>query len=109
MTRFWISVEQSVAFVLRCLEWMEGGEIFVPKIPSMKLIDLAEALAPGIEKRITGVRPGEKLHELLISQGELTMEREDHFCVTEAGSPGLVYASDSNSDWLSSEQLRALL
>ena len=60
MTRFWITLDQGVRFVVRCLEQMHGGEIFVPKIPSMKLIDMAEAMAPGCEIECVGIRPGEK-------------------------------------------------
>lgn len=70
MTRFWISLDDAVEFVLRSFERMYGGEIFVPKVPSMKIIDLAEAIAPDLEKKIIGIREGEKLHELLISQDD---------------------------------------
>ncbi len=68
MTRFWISLDQSVRFVIRCIEEMEGGEVFVPKIPSMKMVDLAKAIAPEAEIRLIGIRAGEKLHEVLISE-----------------------------------------
>src|ERR1700751_5229223 len=67
MTRFWITLEKSVRFVIQCLEEMEGGEIFVPKIPSMRMMDLAESLAPGCEIETVGIRLGEKLHEVLVS------------------------------------------
>ena len=70
MTRFWITLEQGVEFVLWCLEHMCGGELFVPKIPSMNIMDLAEAIAPGCETRIVGIRPGEKIHELMISRDD---------------------------------------
>jgi UDP-N-acetylglucosamine 4,6-dehydratase len=70
MTRFWITLEQGVRFVVDCIERMHGGEIFVPKIPSMKLVEMAEALAPGCEVEYVGIRPGEKLHEVLISEDE---------------------------------------
>ncbi|GAI95569.1 unnamed protein product, partial [marine sediment metagenome] len=70
MTRFWLTLEQGVRFVTRCIEQMQGGEVFVPKIPSMRIMDLAEAVAPGCEIEFVGIRPGEKLHELLISRGE---------------------------------------
>src|SRR5258707_9363127 len=70
MTRFWLTLEQGVKFVIRCLEQMHGGEIFVPKIPSMRLLDLAETIAPGCQVEYIGIRPGEKLHELLVSEDE---------------------------------------
>jgi UDP-N-acetylglucosamine 4,6-dehydratase len=70
MTRFWISLDQGVRFVIRCIEQMYGGEVFVPKIPSMRMVDLAKALAPDADIRIIGIRPGEKLHEVLISEDE---------------------------------------
>src|SRR5512146_1702689 len=68
MTRFWLSLEQGVRFVIKCVEEMRGGEVFVPKIPSLKVIDLARAIAPGASVSIVGIRPGEKLHEVLISE-----------------------------------------
>src|SRR3990172_8705612 len=70
MTRFWLSLKQGVRFVISCIEQMEGGEVFVPKIPSMKVIDLAKAVAPRAQINIIGIRPGEKLHEVLISEDE---------------------------------------
>jgi UDP-N-acetylglucosamine 4,6-dehydratase len=70
MTRFWITLEQSVEFVLNCLEWMVGGELFIPKIPSMTILDLAKAIAPECKIRIVGMRPGEKLHEVLLPRNE---------------------------------------
>ena len=86
MTRFWISLEQGVRFVIRCIEQMYGGEVFVPKIPSMKMIDLAKAVAPEAEIDVIGIRPGEKLHEVLISEDEarLTIELPDMFVVQPA-------------------------
>ena len=83
MTRFWISLEQGVRFVIRCVEQMEGGEVFVPKIPSMKVIDLARAVAPDAQINIVGIRPGEKLHEVLISEDEArtTLELDDMYVV----------------------------
>src|SRR5512145_650249 len=68
MTRFWLSLEQGVRFVIHCIEQMEGGEVFVPKIPSTKVVDLAKAIAPNAEIKVIGIRPGEKLHEALISE-----------------------------------------
>lgn len=86
MTRFWITLEQGVEFVLRCLHVMHGGEIFVPKIPATTLMDLVEAIAPECAVRFTGIRPGEKLHELLVSPDEAwhTLEFPDKFIIQPA-------------------------
>ncbi|MEM5775735.1 MAG: polysaccharide biosynthesis protein, partial [Anaerolineaceae bacterium] len=124
MTRFWISLEQGVRFVIRCIEQMEGGEVFVPKIPSMKVVDLAKAVAPEADLSIIGIRPGEKLHEVLISEDEarLTLERDDMFVVTPsttmwqrdqtfAGTTlpdGFRYASDNNTEWLGIEEIKQI-
>lgn len=122
MTRFWISLEQGVRFVIRCIEAMHGGEVFVPKIPSMKVIDLAKVIAPQARIEMIGVRPGEKLHEVLISEDEArtTVELDDMFVVQPSGAlwfghewsqqgkplpEGFRYASNTNSQWLSVEQL----
>jgi UDP-N-acetylglucosamine 4,6-dehydratase len=126
MTRFWISLEQGVRFVIRCIEQMQGGEVFVPKIPSMRMLDLAKAMAPEAEIEIIGIRPGEKLHESLISEDEArtTVELPDMFVVQppsalwfghtweKLGNPlpdGFRYASNTNTDWLSVEQINALI
>ncbi len=126
MTRFWISLEQGVRFVIRCIEQMQGGEVFVPKIPSMRMLDLAKAMAPEAEIEIIGIRPGEKLHESLISEDEArtTVELPDMFVVQPAsalwfghhwenlGKPlpdGFRYASNTNTDWLDVEQINALI
>lgn len=124
MTRFWITLEQGVAFVLSCLDDMDGGEVFVPKIPSMTVMELAKAIAPGCEIEFTGIRPGEKLHEVLVSEDEArhAVELEDRYVILphsaswssrrREGSPvadGFSYASDSNDRWLTSEDLHALL
>ncbi|MEW6715912.1 MAG: UDP-N-acetylglucosamine 4,6-dehydratase (inverting) [Chloroflexota bacterium] len=126
MTRFWISLEQGVRFVIQCIEQMHGGEVFVPKIPSMKVIDLAMAIAPGAEIEIVGIRPGEKLHELLISEDETrwTLELEHMFVVQPAesdwfgygwknqGKPlpdGFSYASNTNPRWLNVEQIHEMI
>ncbi len=126
MTRFWISLEQGVRFVIRCIEQMRGGEVFVPKIPSMSLMDLAKAVAPEAQVDIIGIRPGEKLHEVLISDDEArtTVEMEDMFVVQPAeafwfgrewekqGSlleNGFRYASNTNPQWLSVEQIREII
>jgi UDP-N-acetylglucosamine 4,6-dehydratase len=81
MTRFWISLQQGVDFVLKNFQRMHGGEIFVPKIPSVRMVDLATAMAPGLEQRIIGIRPGEKLHEIMCpaDDSHLTLEFDDHF------------------------------
>ncbi|HTR68085.1 MAG TPA: UDP-N-acetylglucosamine 4,6-dehydratase (inverting) [Terriglobales bacterium] len=125
MTRFWMTLEQGVRFVISCIEQMHGGEIFVPKIPSMKLVDMAEALAPGCEVEHIGIRAGEKLHEVLVSEDEArnTLELEDRFVIQPAhswwrgenwkqGRPvpeGYRYTSDSNSSWLSAADLETMV
>ncbi len=83
MTRFWISLEQAVEFVFRNFARMQGGEIFVPKLPSVRIVDLAEAMAPGLPQRIVGIRPGEKLHEIMCpaDDSHLTLEFDDHFVI----------------------------
>jgi UDP-N-acetylglucosamine 4,6-dehydratase len=126
MTRFWIDLEEGVKFVIRCIEQMQGGEVFVPKIPSMTIIDLARAVAPDADLEVVGIRPGEKLHEVLINEDEsrLTVELDDMFIVqptTEMwfghewqnkGQPladSFRYASDTNPKWLTVEQIREIL
>lgn len=96
MTRFWITLQQGVDFVLKNFERMQGGEIFVPKIPSMRIMDLAESLAPGMEKKIVGIRPGEKLHEVMCpaDDSHLTLEFNDHFVIR----PSIKY-HDSDVDF----------
>ncbi|MFC2063907.1 UDP-N-acetylglucosamine 4,6-dehydratase (inverting) [Chloroflexota bacterium] len=117
MTRFWLSLEQGVRFVIKCIEQMEGGEVFVPKIPSMKVVDLARAIAPQAQVNVIGIRPGEKLHEVLISEDEsrTTVELDNMFVVQPAEAlwfgyswqekgnllkDGFRYASDNNTEWL---------
>jgi UDP-N-acetylglucosamine 4,6-dehydratase len=123
MTRFWITLDQGVRFVINCIERMQGGEVFVPKIPSMNIMDLAHAIAPGCPVDDIGIRPGEKLHEVLLSEDEArdSIELDDMFIVEpshpwwngEAGSngkrltDGYRYASDSNTQWLSVDELKA--
>jgi UDP-N-acetylglucosamine 4,6-dehydratase/5-epimerase len=124
MTRFWITLPQGVQFVLNSLELMRGGEIFVPKIPSMRVVDLARAMAPNAELRIVGIRPGEKLHEELISEHDArrTVDLDSCYSIEPdmewiierdaRGRPLPVdfrYTSDTNRDWMSVEQLEALL
>jgi UDP-N-acetylglucosamine 4,6-dehydratase len=126
MTRFWITLDQAVAFVLRALTRMRGGEIFIPKLPSMRLVDLAEAVAPGCVLDEIGIRPGEKLHEMMITAEDARKAVEyDDFYVIQPAFPwwsddlayenggrqvadGFVYASNTNDRWLSVEELRAL-
>jgi UDP-N-acetylglucosamine 4,6-dehydratase/5-epimerase len=131
MTRFWMSLEQGVRFVIRCIEEMHGGEVFVPKIPSMAIMDLARAIAPGAQVKLTGIRPSEKLHELLISEDEArnAVELEDMFVVMPAmsllvkGKPlgrdweacgrplpdGFRFASNTNAKWLTIEQIKEMV
>lgn len=123
MTRFWITLPQAVAFVLACFGRMKGGEVFVPKIPSMRVLDIAEALAPGVPRNIIGVRPGEKIHEVLITADEArhAVEFHDHFVIHPAFpfwkkdypdgeelSPGFRYSSDGNDRWLTVDELREM-
>jgi UDP-N-acetylglucosamine 4,6-dehydratase len=126
MTRFWLSLEQGVRFVISCIEQMEGGEVFVPKIPSMKVIDLARAIAPNVKMDIIGIRPGEKLHEVLISEDEArnTVELDKLFVVQPAEafwfgyswqkrgkllSDNFRYSSDNNAQWLDVEGIRKFI
>ena len=124
MTRFWITLQQGVDFVLSSLQTMQGGELFVPKIPSMRVTDLAEAIAPGVPTRIVGIRPGEKLHEEMISVDDArrTLDVGDRFVIQPEfpwwgnshleGRPlseGFAYTSDRNDAWLDPEALRAML
>jgi len=126
MTRFWLSLEQGVRFTISCLEQMEGGEVFVPKIPSMRILDLVRVIAPDSRIETIGIRPGEKLHEVLISEDEArhTLELEQMFVVQPAealwfgyswngrGKPlpdGFRYASDSNDRWLTVDEMRQLI
>jgi len=128
MTRFWITVDQGVDFVLSSLRRMCGGEIFVPKLPSMNILDLARAVAPECRTETIGVRPGEKLHETMISEDDArhTLEYHDYYAILpapemlafsregapEGGRPcaeGFRYSSDTNNQWLSVEQLRRMV
>ena len=128
MTRFWITLDQAVAFVMRSFEMMEGGEIFVPKIPSMNIMDLAKAVAPQCKTRIVGIRPGEKLHEVMVTEDDArdTLDYPDRYVILPAAHEwdenvgkktkgvkrcpdGFRYSSDGNKDWLTVEQLRAMI
>ena len=94
MTRFWITLQQGVDFVLKNFERMQGGEIFVPKIPSARIVDLATALAPKLSQKIVGIRPGEKLHEIMCpaDDSHLTIEFDDHYVI----SPSITFHSGNN-------------
>lgn len=124
MTRFWITQQGAVELVMQSLARMSGGEVFIPKIPSMSVVNLAHAVAPDCAHRIVGIRPGEKLHETLLSDEESThsLDAGDLYIIQplhpwwqvgqHAGNPlpqGFAYRSDSNSQWLSVDNLRALL
>jgi UDP-N-acetylglucosamine 4,6-dehydratase len=121
MTRFWISIESAVEFVIKSLEIMKGGELYVPRIPSMRIIDLAKAVSSQATIVEIGMRPGEKLHEEMISADDSrrTIVQSDRFVVTpvaaewgyapplgELMSEGLAYRSDTNDFWLSEEDIQ---
>jgi UDP-N-acetylglucosamine 4,6-dehydratase len=125
MTRFWISLQQGVDFVLSTIDGMDRGEIFIPKMPSMRVVDVASALAPHVPHTIIGIRPGEKLHEVLVTQDDApnVMEQEDRFVIlpslamwTSARSgngrkvcSGFSYSSDNNPQKLTSQELLRML
>ena len=124
MTRFWLTLEQGARYVLASLGWMHGGEIFVPKIPSMKILDLAKAIAPECRTEFIGIRPGEKLHEVMVPEDDArhTVAYDDHFAILpmfagwntgdylqrNGGRPcpdGFRYASNTNDHWLTVDEL----
>lgn len=127
MTRFWITLEQGVGFVLSSLALMQGGEIFVPKIPSMNIAEVAKAMAPGATQKVIGIRPGEKLHEIMITEDDarMTVELDDRYMISPAQTKwsadhlraigvrrvgeGFRYSSDSNSEWLDASSLMTLI
>jgi UDP-N-acetylglucosamine 4,6-dehydratase len=126
MTRFWITLEQGVELVTKSLGLMKGGEIFVPKIPSTKITDLADIIAPDAKRNIIGIRPGEKLHEVLITKEEAmhTIELDTHYIIkpefkywreNEENHGGkkvsdvFYYSSDNNTRWLTKDEIRKLL
>jgi len=125
MTRFWMTLEQGVHFVISSLNEMAGGEVFVPKIPSMKIVDLAKAIAPGCKIKCIGIRPGEKLHECLITEDESrhALRFDNYFVIMperpwwksnkwekgEKLSDRFRYSSDSNDQWLSEEDLNNMI
>ncbi|MBE6430277.1 MULTISPECIES: UDP-N-acetylglucosamine 4,6-dehydratase (inverting) [Campylobacter] len=132
MTRFWITLEDGVKFVLKNFERMHGGELFIPKIPSMKITDLAATLAPNLPIKLIGIRPGEKLHEIMISADDAlhSLEFDDHYVITpsirfydkeadfainklgQKGSSiksGFEYRSDNNTQWLNQQSLKEMI
>jgi len=125
MTRFWLTLDQGVRFVLDSIERMCGGEVFIPKIPSMRILDLAEAVAPECEVDFVGIRPGEKLHELMISRDEArhTLELADRFVILPEHPwwgaanwsdgrrllDGFEYTSDNNTQWMTIDDLRQIV
>jgi UDP-N-acetylglucosamine 4,6-dehydratase len=125
MTRFWITLEQGVQFVMKCIDKMHGGEVFVPKIPSMTILDVARTVAPDCDVEYVGIRSGEKLHEVLVSDDEArnTIEIDGMYVIKPAHSwwqselwsegsvleDGFRYASDTNVQWLSVEELKRLV
>lgn len=131
MTRFWITLEQGVNFVLKNFERMKGGEIFIPKIASMKMVDLAKSMAPHLGVKIIGIRPGEKMHEIMVPKDDshLTLEFHDHYVIQpsilftqrndftcnaigERGTPvkyGFEYSSETNTQWLDAKGLMEMI
>ncbi len=131
MTRFWITLEQGVNFVLKNFERMQGGEIFIPKIPSMKMVDLAHALAPNLGVKVIGIRAGEKMHEVMVPKDDshLTLEFDDHFVICpsiiftqqndftknaigQTGKKvklGFEYSSETNTQWLDDKGLLEMI
>jgi UDP-N-acetylglucosamine 4,6-dehydratase len=125
MTRFWITLDQGVDLVLSSLGRMRGGEIYVPKIPSMRIVELANAVAPNAEQVVVGIRPGEKLHEMMISRDDArhTREFEDHYVIEpdfvwwekgprsegKACAEHFEYSSERNTSWLNHDELRTMI
>ncbi len=127
MTRFWITTEEAVTFVIHSFLRARGGEIFVPKIPSMRIVDLADAIAPGVKRVITGIRPGEKLHEMMINPEDArhTLDIDDHYVIVPEAyadtehmvrfmegregrnvPAGFAYTSDANTQWMTPDELK---
>ncbi|MCX6654502.1 MAG: UDP-N-acetylglucosamine 4,6-dehydratase (inverting) [Candidatus Bathyarchaeota archaeon] len=125
MTRFWITLGQGIRFVIDSIERMQGGEVFVPKIPSMSITDLADVIAPKVKRQVVGIRPGEKLHEIILTEEEARHAKEfdDYFVIepehlfwgkdhTKGGKPlpaGFKYTSDNNVWWLSKDELKTII
>jgi UDP-N-acetylglucosamine 4,6-dehydratase len=127
MTRFWITLEQGVDLVIKALELSVGGEVFIPKIPSMKIIDLAKTIQPDCRMKIVGIRPGEKIHETLVSEEEArnvkilngffviipqfseTKEAHKKYDSLPVPAEGFVYRSDKNEEWLKGKELNRVI
>jgi len=130
MTRFWINLEQGIHFVIKCIELMKGGEIFIPKIPSMKIMDLAEVIAPKAKIKTIGIRLGEKIHEILLTEDEARCAKEfneyfiikpfltdpmfsfgikDNFKNGKSLPNGFNYSSDTNNSWITKAQMKKIL
>ncbi len=126
MTRFWITPQQGVDFVISSLGMMTGGEIFIPKIPSMRVVDLAEAMAPGMPTHVAGIRPGEKLHEIMVAEDDarVTLEMADRYIIepsfsywsrehlrnsATAVASNFSYRSDTNKQWLDAASMRSFI
>ena len=125
MTRFWISLERGVKFVIKCIDIMKGGEIFIPKIPSMKIIDLKKVIAPDCKIKYIGIRPGEKINEILLTEEEAkhSVEFDNFFIIKPEHSwwkygnwkegktlpEGFRYTSDTNKEWLTGSQLKEVV
>ena len=127
MTRFWITLEKGVEFVVSAINRMHGGEIFIPKIPSMKITDLATVMAPTLKQKHVGIRPGEKLHEIMVTEDDArnTVECEDRYIIEpeltfwrekaskeRIGKPvpeNFIYSSDQNTEWMNEEQIKSIL
>jgi len=125
MTRFWLTLEQGSRFVAHCIETMRGGEVFVPRIPSMRITDLAKVMAPDCEVEIIGIRPGEKLHEVLLTEDEARHSKDmgDYFIIEpelrfwqknnghegKSLPEGFRYSSESNSTWLDADELMSMV
>ena len=125
MTRFWLTIEDGVDFVLKSIERMQGGEIFVPKIPSFKVVDVAKVVAPDAKTEIIGIRPGEKLHEVMITEDDsfYTLEFDDYYVILSPElmksdyykkngkkvNAGFRFSSDNNKDWHTLETFKSIL
>jgi UDP-N-acetylglucosamine 4,6-dehydratase len=125
MTRFWLTIEDGVDFVLKSIERMQGGEIFVPKIPSFKVVDVAKVVAPAAKTEIIGIRPGEKLHEVMITEDDsyYTLEFDNYYAILSPElmksdyynkngkkvNAGFRFSSDNNNDWHTLETFRSTL
>jgi len=125
MTRFWLTLEQGSRFVAHCIETMRGGEVFVPRIPSMRITDLAKVMAPDCEVEVIGIRPGEKLHEVLLTEDEARHSKDmgDYFIIEpelrfwqknnghegKSLPEGFRYSSESNTTWLDADELMSMV